>query len=200
MHGQQNRKIWKASSHLRKSHISFALIIDQFRHIMLQILVATFAQLTTFRSAVGHEYTEHARPVRPSRHPEVDSTESDNVTCTTPGRFPNPENCSQYYLCVQTTPSEIYLSYETCPDALVFDPKSQYCTTTDNYDCPSRTTTTTTQPPSVCTGTGFFCNSPTTYTVCADVDVPILIHKVCPPGYFCNNKCVAPCVRHAPFC
>jgi len=167
---------------------------------VLQILVATFAQLTTFRSALGYEYTEYGSPVGPVQHPRADSTGSDNFTCTTPGRFPNPENCSQYYLCVQITPSELYLSYMTCPNALVFDPASQYCTTTDNYECPSTTTTTTTQPPSVCTGPGFFCNSDTTYTECADVDVPISIDTACPPGYFCNNKCVDPCIDYVPLC
>jgi len=78
---------------------------------MFQILVATFAQLTTTRSALGYEYTQYASPVQPLRHPTADGTGSDNFTCTTPGRFPNPENCSQYYLCVQITPSQIYLSY-----------------------------------------------------------------------------------------
>jgi hypothetical protein len=165
---------------------------------MFQTLVATFAQLTATRSALNYEYTKYASPVRQLRHPRADGTDSDNFTCTTPGRFPNPKNCSQYYLCVQITPSHIYLSYMTCPNALVFDPVSQYCTTTDNYTCPS--TTTTTQPPNVCTGPEFFCNSDTTYTECADVEVLILIDTDCPPGYFCNNKCVAPCIDYVPLC
>jgi hypothetical protein len=84
---------------------------------MLQTLVATFAQLTTFRSALGYEYTEYASPVEPVQHPWADSFRTDNFTCTRPGRFPNPENCSEFYLCVQITPSEIYLSYMTCPNA-----------------------------------------------------------------------------------
>jgi hypothetical protein len=167
---------------------------------MFQILVATFAQLTTTHSALGYEYTEYASSVRQVGDPTADSTVSDNFTCTTPGRFPNQENCSQYYLCVQITPSQIYLSYMTCANALVFDPASQYCTTTDNYTCPSTITTTTTQSPSVCTGPGFFCNSDTTYTECADVDLPILIDQDCPSGYFCNNKCVAPCIDYVPLC
>jgi hypothetical protein len=179
----------------------FAYIVDQFRHIVLQILVATFAQLRTFRSALGYEYTEYASPVGTVRHPRAVSTRSANFTCTSPGRFPNSENCSQYYLCVQITPSQLYLSYMTCPNALVFDPSSQSCTTADNYTCPSTTTTTTTtQPPSVCTGPGFLCNNDTTYTLCADVGVPIVIKAVCPPGYFCNKKCLAPCIDYVPLC
>jgi len=166
---------------------------------MLQILVATFAQLATFRSALGYEYTEYVSPAGPVRHSRADSTRSDNFTCTKPGRFPNPASCSQYYLCVQITPSKIYLSFMTCPNALVFDPAAQYCTTTDNYECPS-TNTTTTQPPSVCTGPGFFCNSDTTYTECADVGVPISVDTDCPPGYFCSNKCVEPCIDYVPLC
>jgi hypothetical protein len=98
---------------------------------MFQILVVTFAQLTTNRPALGYEYTEYASPVRHLRPPREDSTGSDHFTCKKPGRFPNPKNCSQYYLCVQITPSQIYLSYMTCPNALVFDPEAQYCTTTD---------------------------------------------------------------------
>jgi hypothetical protein len=165
---------------------------------MLQILVATFAQLTTFRSALGNEYTEYASPVGTLQHPKADNIRSDNFTCTRPGRFPNPENCSQYYLCVKIETDELNLSYMTCPNALVFDPESQECTTTDNYACSPTNKTTT--PLSLCTRPGFFCNSDTTFTLCADVDVPILTDIPCPAGYFCNENCVGPCINHVLSC
>jgi hypothetical protein len=173
---------------------------------MLQILVATFAQFSTFRLVIGYEYTEYGSPVGPELQPRADNTESDNFNCTTPGRFSNPADCSQYYLCTRLSLSEIYLSYMTCPNELVFNPESQYCTSPDNYECPptdtttTTTTATTTPSPRVCTGPGFFCNSDTTFTLCADVDLPILIDYACEPGYFCNEKCANPCTDSLPLC
>ena len=110
---------------------------------MLQILVATLAQLATFHSALDYDYAEYENSAGPAQLQRADGTASD-FNCTKPGRFPNPESCSQYFLCVQINASVLYLSFMTCPNALVFDPDAQYCTTTDNYVCPTTTTTTTT--------------------------------------------------------
>jgi hypothetical protein len=159
---------------------------------MLQILIATSLQLTSSRFL--HNYG-HPDALGPQRETGADSG-SEPFTCTTGGRFPNPENCSLYYYCVVISPGTLYLQNMTCPNALVFDPNSQYCTTTDNYSCEATTvtTTTTTEPSNVCEGPGFVCNSNTVYTLCADVNVPIITNEPCPSGYFCNPKCVGPCI------
>jgi hypothetical protein len=167
--------------------------------MMLQILVATFAQLISFRLALTDGYPEYLGSVGTQRQPRAD------FTCTTAGSFPNPANCSQYYVCLTISPGNLYLSYMTCPNALVFDPVSQYCTTTENYACPSETTTptttttTTTNPPTVCESSGFYCNSDTNFTLCAG-GIILLNNTACPEGFFCNNKCVAPCIDSVPSC
>jgi hypothetical protein len=100
----------------------------------------------------------------------------------------------------------LYFSDMTCPNALVFNPNSRQCTTADNYSCTATTTPTTTTtptptvPPNLCAAPGFTCNTVTSYTWCADVNVAIVTNAACPQGYFCNAKCVTPCVNSVLAC
>jgi hypothetical protein len=123
-------------------------------------------------------------------------------TCTIAGRFPNPENCSKYYLCILTSPGNLYVTNLTCPNELVFDPSSQTCTAAGSSSCATTTvpTTTTTEPSNSCKAPGFYCNSDTSYTSCADANVPIVINTSCPEGYFCNAKCAYPCLNILTLC
>ncbi|KDR22321.1 hypothetical protein L798_01194 [Zootermopsis nevadensis] len=128
-------------------------------------------------------------------------SQNGNFTCVTSGRFPNAEDCSKYYFCVLTS-GTMYLQNMTCPNNLLFDSISQYCTNPANATCGSTPTPIPTTPtPNSCVGPGFFCNSDTTYTYCADVNVPILPGNInCPSGYFCNPKCSSPCLNQIALC
>jgi hypothetical protein len=55
-------------------------------------------------------------------------------------------------------------------------------------------------PPNSCVAPGFICNTVTSYTLCADVNVAIVTNAPCPQGYYCNVKCVAPCLNSVPAC
>lgn len=171
---------------------------------MLQILFATFAQLISFQLALSYGYPEYESPFEPQRQLRANV----NFTCTAAGRFPNPESCSQYYLCWQITTSSLSLSHMVCPNVLVFDPVSRLCTTPANYTCPSTntttppptSTTTPTVPPNACQVPGHICHSITNFTFCAGLGVPVLVNQTCPSGYYCNNKCITPCVNHVSLC
>uniref|UniRef100_U5EYE2 chitinase n=1 Tax=Corethrella appendiculata TaxID=1370023 RepID=U5EYE2_9DIPT len=52
--------------------------------------------------------------------------------CTQTGIFPDPNNCSKYFLCHDTTKFEY-----TCPAGLLFDPVNLVCNWPDNVNCKS---------------------------------------------------------------
>jgi hypothetical protein len=161
---------------------------------MFQILVSTCVQLISSQSVLSHgPREENASPLGSQRETRANNGNG-NFTCTTEGRFPNPENCSEYYLCVLISPGNMYFSEMTCPNALVFNPNTQKCTTTDKYSC------TPPVSPTVCEAPGIVCHNVTTFTWCADVNVPIVTYQPCPQGYFCNENCSFPCLNSVSSC
>jgi hypothetical protein len=106
-------------------------------------------------------------------------------SCTAAGVFPVPGNCSLYQVCT-STPSGSFLSSQGDCGNLNFDPVTLQCSST--YVCES------------CTEPGFFCITNTTFTLCADGGVPIISDYPCPSGFYCNHKCIAPCLNYVPDC
>lgn len=158
--------------------------------VIFVILVSTCVQLITPQLLLSHGPREkNTSPLGPQR--ETRANGNGNFTCTTEGRFPNPENCSEYYLCILISPGNMYFSEMTCPNALVFNPNTQKCTTAGKYSCTT---------PTSCTGPGIICHNVTFFTLCADVDLPIVTNQPCPQGYFCNKKCKSPCLNSVPSC
>jgi hypothetical protein len=106
-------------------------------------------------------------------------------TCTTAGAYPDPDNCSSFYVCTSGNCGDFLLSQGTC-GSNNFDPVAQVCSST--YVC------------SECQGPGFVCNSNSSFTLCAAAGVPIITNYQCPSGYYCNEICVSPCLNYVPDC
>jgi hypothetical protein len=110
---------------------------------------------------------------------------SQSPTCTAAGVFPVPGNCSLYQVCTSNGCGGFLSSQGSC-GSLNFDPVAGQCSST--YVCAS------------CAEPGFFCPTNTTFTLCADAGVPIITDYPCPSGYYCNHKCISPCLNYIPDC
>ena len=107
-----------------------------------------------------------------------------NTRCTSAGVF--AINCTSYLLCAAVNGG--FLGAEgTCPSQQNFDPFTKQCSS--SYVC----------PPS-CTAPGFICHTSTSFTLCAAAGVPVIKNQTCPNGYFCNEKCIFPCVCNIANC
>jgi hypothetical protein len=106
-------------------------------------------------------------------------------TCTAAGVFPVPGNCSLFQVCTSTGSGSFLPSLGDCGNSN-FDPVTLQCSST--YVCAS------------CTEPGFYCNNETTFTLCAEAGVPVLSNYQCPSNYYCNHKCISPCLNFIPDC
>ncbi|CAH2062946.1 unnamed protein product, partial [Iphiclides podalirius] len=104
------------------------------------------------------------------------SNSNDTFSCTTAGRFANPEDntCQTYYLCVLVSNGS-YVPYEyTCPTSSVFNPNTAVCTASSNYVCNVTATSNTTNTTSVCTADGYFAdpssNNCSSYIECISIN------------------------------
>jgi hypothetical protein len=94
-------------------------------------------------------------------------------------------NCTSYLVCFHF---EGYLiGFEvTCPSQQNFDPQNKLCSS--SYICSS------------CDKTGFLCPTSTSYSLCAETGLEIIRNQPCPNGYYCNPKCIFPCLNYIPSC
>jgi hypothetical protein len=148
-------------------------------------MLATYAELIMTQSnSTGGNGSGIAVLYGRLEYSDVAVLAADN-TCTAAGVFPVPGSCSLYQVCTSIG-SGNFLSSEGDCGSLNFDPVTLECSST--YVCAS------------CTEPGFFCNTNTTFTLCAAADVPIISDYLCPSGYYCNHKCVSPCLNYIPDC
>ncbi|XP_072941440.1 uncharacterized protein [Epargyreus clarus] len=97
-----------------------------------------------------------------------------NCTATGAGRFADPDDttCKNYTLCVYSSSTGTYLSYDyVCPSTSVFNPSTSSCTASTNYVC---NVTTDTDTSSVCTADGYIADPSSTtcssYIECVDIN------------------------------
>ena len=95
-------------------------------------------------------------------------------------------NCTSYLVCNDVPPVGLVGAIFTCPQGQNLYPSTYSCSA--SYPC------------AVCTGPNFICLSNTTFTLCAGPGVPVAQNQACPAGYYCNPKCVSPCLNYIPYC
>jgi hypothetical protein len=110
---------------------------------------------------------------------------SAQFTCTAAGVFPDPEDCSSYYVCTCTGCGSFLLGQGTCGN-LNFDPVNLECSST--YVC------------MLCQQPGFLCINNSAFTFCAAAGVRAVGNYQCPAGYYCNLVSVSPCLNYIPDC
>jgi len=111
------------------------------------------------------------------------ATLRDYPSCTSEGVF--AINCTSYMVCVAVNLG--FIGGEgTCPSQQNFDPSKKVCSS--SYICSS------------CNANGFLCPTHTSFTLCADTGVEIISNQPCPNGYYCNPKCLFPCLNYIPSC
>lgn len=152
----------------------------RFQIIALGCFQFTSAQLETSNDNVTEILIRYGGLLR-----DAGATGTCTTTCTASGIFPVPGNCSLFQACVPSTNGGFVSTTASC-GTLNFDPVALACSS--SYVCPS------------CTGPGFICVSTTLFTLCADNGVTILSNYPCPSNYFCNQKCVSPCLNYIPDC
>ena len=106
-----------------------------------------------------------------------------NTICTSAGIF--PINCTSYVVCTPVFGGFVGAG-GTCPSQQNFNPSTKQCSS--SYICSS------------CTKAEFFCPTSTSFTLCADVGVEIVRNQSCPNGYYCNQKCIYPCLNDLTMC
>jgi hypothetical protein len=106
-----------------------------------------------------------------------------NVSCTLEGV--EVINCTSYRVCVNLPGRGFVGAIYVCPAGQNLNFDTYDCSS--SYDCR-------------CTEPGFFCPTITSLTLCAAAGVPHAINTPCPPGYYCNEKCLSPCLNHIPHC
>jgi hypothetical protein len=110
-------------------------------------------------------------------------------------RFPDPLNCSAYYL-LRSLSSSIIV-HMTCPNGLTFDQTNRICVS--NNDCELPMIQPIVLPSSGdCNGYGFACISQNSFKYCASVKVTIVENKICPRGYICLVHKTNPCHPYKP--
>ncbi|XP_023720442.1 uncharacterized protein LOC111871512 isoform X2 [Cryptotermes secundus] len=152
--------------------------------VAMMIMLATCAQLimTQSDSTDGNEVAAVAYG-----HLEYSDVAvlAATATCSATGVFRVPGNCSLFQVCTPIGSGNFLSSLGDCEN-LNFDPGTLECSST--YVC------------SNCTEPGFYCNTNTTFTLCAAAGVSIVDETVCPSGYYCNQKCISPCLNYIPDC
>jgi hypothetical protein len=104
--------------------------------------------------------------------------------CTNEGTY--VLNCTSYLLCVTVAGVGLVGATSTCPPGENLVPSNYTCSA--SYPC------------ATCTGPNFICLSNTTFTLCAGPGVVVAQNQPCPAGYYCNPKCVSPCLNYIPYC
>jgi hypothetical protein len=106
-----------------------------------------------------------------------------STRCKSSGLF--AINCTSYLVCFHF--KGVLTGFElTCPWQQNFDPQNNQCSS--SYICPS------------CIKTGFLCPTSTSFTLCTETGVEIISNHSCPDGYYCNSKCLFPCLDYIPSC
>jgi hypothetical protein len=158
------------------------LLPNNCKTIYFQVLLGACSQLITSESDLA--VSNFTVPYGKLKYTDV-AVLSVQFTCTAAGVFPDPANCSSYYVCVCTGCGTFLLSQGTCVNSN-FDPVNLECSST--YVC------------AVCEGPGFLCINNSTFTLCAAAGVLNEGEYPCPSGYYCNHTCVSPCLNYIPDC
>lgn len=142
---------------------------------------------------------QHGYKIVPSSAATLSVRANGDFVCTYKGRFPNPSDCSAYYLCAYDFSGKLFLTYMTCPGNLVFNPHSQFCTSPDKYNCVP-TTTTPIPTPNECESEGNFPypGDCTKYYMCISVSPGnfLKVDMTCPePTFFNPDPAVSACTR-----
>ncbi|XP_046995362.1 probable endochitinase [Schistocerca americana] len=100
----------------------------------------------------------------------ISPTTEQPFVCTSTGRFPDPTNCSNYYMCSPISTGGFYQYLYNCPGGSLFDSVRRLCTLSTNVTCGTSSTSvsptvttptgtlTTTVAPFTCTSVGRFIN------------------------------------------
>jgi hypothetical protein len=145
-------------------------------------LLGTCAQIITSESDLA--VSNFTVPYGKLKYTDV-AVLSVQFTCTAAGVFPDPENCSSYYVCLTGGSGSFLAGQGTC-GSLNFDPVNVACSST--YVC------------AVCEQAGFLCINISTFAVCASANASSVGSYPCPPGSYCNSKCDSPCLNYIPDC
>jgi hypothetical protein len=154
---------------------------------MVAVSVHTISAQLQLRVGISADAT-----IRYRRH-NVTAVEKQNVPSARRNelRFPDPLNCSAYYLLESLGSGTIIRM--TCPNALIFEQSSHTCLS-DNNRCDVPIINPIVLPPSgECNGFGFACINYNSFKYCATINVPILDNKTCPSGYICLMHKTTPC-------
>ncbi|CAG7822910.1 unnamed protein product, partial [Allacma fusca] len=93
-------------------------------------------------------------PTRPVTSPFETTQSSENFTCEDKecGRYPDPGDCSAYYICGE---NKTHVGHKQCPDGLLFNPIILDCDLPENVNCNGTSSTTPgfTEPDTTATST-----------------------------------------------
>ncbi|XP_046391250.1 uncharacterized protein LOC124159469 [Ischnura elegans] len=60
--------------------------------------------------------------------------------CPSAGTFPNPYDCSKYFVCIMDENQELTAWAQKCPGKLLFNPEKNLCDFKGNVDCKAHPT------------------------------------------------------------
>jgi hypothetical protein len=148
------------------------------------MILATYVLLMAATLEIGAENASDVTVEYAELFKSAEVTSRANASCTSAGVF--AINCTSYLVCAPINGG--FMGAEgTCPPQQNFDPFTKQCSF--SYVC----------PPS-CTAPGFICHTSTSFTLCAAAGVAVVKNQTCPIGYFCNQKCIFPCVCNIGYC